>query len=196
VIVFLFASWPYLGPKLLAFGLRRLANQDFTSDSFRVLNVGNANLLPIICSEIEVPVDDNCTHIEVVNELFRTAELWRSQGRIYHAGFISLRFVHESPAFMSMMHGRPLTMAVELFILNPIRGSEELLSAYEDALAQFGGRPHWGQFNKVAGDHATLSALYPQFPVWRAVHRQLNSTGVFGSPMTKRVGFTHLGAVL
>jgi FAD/FMN-containing dehydrogenase len=195
LIVFLFASWPNLGPRLLAFGLKSQAKHDFTSHSFRVLSVGNVNLLPVLCSEIAVPVDDRGTHIEAVHEVFRTAELWRSRGRIYHAGYVSLRFVRESPAFLSMMHGRPLTMAIELFVLHPMRGSEELLSAYEDALAKFGGRPHWGQFNRISGDHEALTAMYPQFPVWQDVQRQLNSTGVFDSPMTKRVGFTRYGAL-
>ena len=195
LIVFLFASWPTLGPKLLAIGLKSQARHDFTSYSFRVLSIGNANLLPAICSEISVPVDDEGTHFKAVRELLKTAEVWRKQGRIYHAGYISLRFVRESPAFLSMMYGRPITMAIELFILHPIRGSEELLSAYEDALSKLGGRPHWGQFNRIAGDHATLAEMYSKFPVWQDVERQLNSTGVFDSPMTKRVGFTRYGAL-
>jgi hypothetical protein len=186
---------PNWGPKLLAFSLRRIAHHDFTSHSFRVLTIGNANLLPAICSDISVPVDAQGTHFKAVCEVFKTAELWRKRGRIYHAGLISLRFVRESPAFLSMMYGRPLTMAIELFILHPMKGSEELLSAYEDALAGLGGRPHWGQFNRISGDHQTLTAMYPQFPVWQGVQQQLNSTGVFDSPMTKRVGFTRSGAL-
>ena len=195
LIVFLFASWPKLGPRLLAIGLKNQANHDFTSDSFRVLNVGNANLIPVICSEISVPVDDEGTHVKAVRQLLKKAKLWRDQGGIYHAGYISLRFVRESPAFLSMMYGRPLTMAIELFILHPIKGSEELLSAYEDALSKLGGRPHWGQFNRIAGEHVTLAAMYSRFPVWLDVQRQLNSSGVFDSPMTKRVGFTSRGAL-
>jgi len=194
IIVFLFATWPNWGPKLLARGLRNQARKDFTSHSFRVLNVGSANLLRVVCSEIAVPVDDSGTHIEAVHRLFRIAELWRSQGRIYHAGYISLRFVRESPAFLSMMYGRPLTMMIELFILHPIRGNEELLSAYEDALADLGGRPHWGQFNRISGGHQALVAMYPRFPEWQKINRQLNATGVFDSPMTKRIGLTRRGA--
>jgi FAD/FMN-containing dehydrogenase len=195
LIVFLFANWPKLGPKLLAIGLKSQANHDFTSHSFRVLSIGNANLLPAICSEISVPVDDDGTHVKAVREVLKKAKVWRDQGRIYHAGYISLRFVRESPAFLSMMYGRPVTMAIELFILHPIRGSEELLSAYEDALSKLGGRPHWGQFNRIAGDRETLAAMYSKFPVWEDVERQLNSSGVFDSPMTKRVGFTLRGAL-
>lgn len=195
LIVFLFATWPSWGPKLLARGLRNQEREEFTSHSYRVLNIGSANLLPVVSSEIAVPVDDRGTHIDAVHRVFRTAELWRSQGRIYHAGYVSLRFVRESPAFLSMMHGRPLTMMIELFILHPIRGNEELLSAYEDALADLGGRPHWGQFNRISGDAAALTALYPRFPEWQKMQRELNSTGVFNSPMAKRIGFSDQGVL-
>src|SRR4029453_11052782 len=56
VVVFLFASWPKWGPKLLATGLRNQERDEFTSFSFNVLNVGSANLLPVLSSEAGVAV--------------------------------------------------------------------------------------------------------------------------------------------
>jgi hypothetical protein len=66
----------------------------------------------------------------------------------------------------------------------------ELLDAHENALYELGGRPHWGQVNSLTGSHGLVESMYPRYADWQAVHAELNATGVFDSPFSKRVGIS------
>jgi hypothetical protein len=160
-----------------------LADNEYTGPSYKVLNIGAANLLPAYSSELAVPLD---RFAEAIDRLIEVAARHRDLGRVYHTGLVALRFVKASPAYMSMMHGRD-TMMIELIQATDTEGGFELLGAYEDALYDIGGRPHWGQVNTLAGP---LRRMYPEFDRWLEVHDELNATGVFGSPFSKRVGIS------
>ena len=67
-------------------------------------------------------------------------------------------------------------------------GGYELLHAYEDALYRLGGRPHWGHVNTLTG--ALVGSMYPEYERWLDVHQQLNASGVFDSPFSRRVGIS------
>jgi L-gulono-1,4-lactone dehydrogenase len=123
---------------------------------------------------------------EAIDRLIAVAARHRDLGRVYHTGLVSLRFVRASPAYLSMMHGRD-TMMIELIHATHTEGGFELLGAFEDALYDIGGRPHWGQVNTLRGP---IGRLYPEFDRWLAVHDELNATGVFDSPFSKRVGIS------
>jgi hypothetical protein len=82
-------------------------------------------------------------------------------------------------------------MMIELIMQTGTEGGFELLAAHEDALYAFGGRPHWGQVNTLT--EPALRMLYPRLDRWLAVRRDLDATGVFSSPFTKRVGLTTVG---
>ena len=90
-----------------------------------------------------------------------------------------------SPAYASMMHGQQ-TMMIELILVDGTRGGDELLAGYERDLADLGARPHWGQINALTPER--VRELYPRWDDWLAVERELNSSGVFDSPFTRRVG--------
>jgi hypothetical protein len=160
-----------------------LADNEYSGPSYKVLNIGAANLLPAYSSELAVPMEH---YAEAIDRLIAVAARHRELGRVYHTGLVSLRFVKASPAYMSMMHGRD-TMMIELIQATETEGGYELLGAYEEALYDLGGRPHWGQVNTL---RAPLARLYPEFDRWLAVHDELNASGVFGSPFSKRVGIS------
>ena len=181
---------PSLTPRLLDGALEALADEEFTGPSHRVLNIGTANLLPAYSSEIAVPLDGR--HIEAVERILAIADRHRELGSVYHTSPISLRFVRESRAYMSMMHGRD-TMMMELIQMTRTEGGFELLAAYEEALYDLEGRPHWGQFNTLTGSHDLVRRLYPRYDAWQDVHGQLNASRVFDGPFSKRTGIsTHL----
>ena len=127
---------PGLAPLLIESAMKALVKDRYDEVSYKVFNIGNANLVP---------------------------------------------------AYSSMMHGQD-TMMMELIQLRGNEGGYEMLGAYEDALYALGGRPHWGQVNTLTGSHGLVASMYPRYEDWQAVHRQMNSTGVFDSPFSKRVG--------
>ncbi len=181
--------WPSLTPRLLDRALVALADDEFTNLSYKVLNIGTANLLPAYSAEIGVPVDDRGSHIEAVERIRAIAGQRRELGSVYQTSPISLRFVKASTAHLSMMEGRD-TMMIELIQMTRTEGGFELLGAYEEALYELGGRPHWGQVNTLTGSHDLVRSLYPRYDEWQTVHAELNSSGVFDSPFSKRVGIS------
>jgi hypothetical protein len=97
--------------------------------------------------------------------------------------------VKASPAYLSMMNGRD-TMMIELIGLNGNDGGIELLKAYEEALYDLGGRPHWGHINTLSGSHGFVESMYPRYADWMDVRARLDPDGVFDSPFSKRVGIS------
>jgi hypothetical protein len=184
---------PSVTPRLLDAALRALADKEYTNLSYKVLNIGTANLLPAYSSEIGVPVDASASHLEAIDRIRRIAERYREVGSVYHTSPISLRFVKESSAYMSMMQGRD-TMMIELIQMTRTEGGFELLAAYEEALYDLGGRPHWGQVNTLTGSNDLVRTLYKRYIDWQDVHRRLNASGVFDSPFSKRTGLAERGS--
>jgi hypothetical protein len=179
---------PDAAPRRIDQLLGWLADNEYSGPSYKVLNIGAANLLPAYSSEIAVPLDGD-RHVQAIDEIIRIADRHRRLGRVYHTSLIALRFVRASPAYMSMMHGGA-TMMIELIQMTETEGGYELLSAYEDALYALGGRPHWGQVNTLTGSGDLARSMYPRWDDWLDVHAQLNDTGVFDSPFCKRVGIS------
>jgi L-gulono-1,4-lactone dehydrogenase len=178
---------PGLAPALLEAAMKALVKKEYDAVSHKVFNIGRANILPAYSAEIGVPMDGR--HIEAVERIFQVADERRRLGKVYQSGPLALRFVKRSPAYMSMMHGRD-TMMIELIGLRGNDGGYELLNAYEEALYDLGGRPHWGQINTLTGSHDLLASMYPDsYDRWQDVHRRLNP-GVFDSPFSKRTGIS------
>jgi L-gulono-1,4-lactone dehydrogenase len=178
---------PSLSPAMLENAIRALIKDEYDEVSYKVLNIGAANFLPAYSAEIGVPMDGR--HLEAVDRLIEVADERRRLGQAYQSAPISFRFVKASPAYMSMMSERD-TMMIELIQLTRSSGGYELLAAYEEALYDLGGRPHWGQVNTLTGSHALVASMYPRYEEWLEVRRALDPDGVFDSPFTKRIGIS------
>ena len=180
---------PQISPFLLKQSLKALVNDDYVNISYRVFNIGAANYLPAYSCEIGVPIDERQFHLAAVERIVEVAALRRRLGNVYHSAPISLRFVKASDAYLSMMQGQD-TMMIELIMATHTVGGMELLAAHETALHALGGRPHWGQVNTLTGSHGLVEAMYPRYRDWQAIHAELNASGVFDSPFSKRVGIS------
>ena len=178
---------PSLSPMLLENAMRALVKDEYDNVSYKVLNIGAANVLPAYSMEIGVPVDERRLHLRAPELIAQVAAEHRRLGSVYQSSPISFRFVKASPALMSMMHGRD-TMMIELIGLTRSEGGYELLAAYEEALYEVEGRPHWGQLNWIDPDR--VATLYPRYAEWQAVRRELDPRGTFESPFTDRVGIS------
>jgi L-gulono-1,4-lactone dehydrogenase len=165
--------------------LAGMVDDGYAGISYRVFNIGAANALPAYSMELGVAVRDG-RHVEAVDRILATAERRRREERVYHTSPIALRFVAPSGAYASMMYGQP-TMMIELIMVKGSRRGYELLAGYESELGDLGVRSHWGQYNGLSTT-SDLRALYPHWDDWLAVQRRFNSSGVFSSPFTKRVG--------
>ena len=185
----IFDLFPRSAPRLIDFSLKSLADVEYTNKSYKVLNIGAANLLPAYSAEIGIPVDSRMLHIQAVERIFAIARQHATIGTVYHTAPVALRFVKASNALLSMMSGSD-TMMIELILLHDTEGGFELLASYEKELYALGGRPHWGQFNVLTGSNGLLAAMYPRLAEWQAVREQLDPRGRFDSPFSRRVGIT------
>ncbi len=180
---------PAISPFLIRQALKALINDDYVNISYRVFNIGAANYLPAYSAEIGVPIDGRQLHLAAVERIVEVAAQRRRLGDVYHSSPISLRFVKASDSYMSMMQGRD-TMMIELIMTTHTVGGMELLAAHENALYALGGRPHWGQVNSLTGSHGLVAAMYPRYEDWQEIHAELNASGVFDAPFSKRVGIS------
>jgi FAD/FMN-containing dehydrogenase len=178
---------PSIAPRLLEGSMKALVKDEYVAISHQVFNIGLANYLPAYSAEVGVPMDGR--HIEAVERIFAVADERRRIGHVYQSSPIACRFVKASTAYLSMMHGHD-TMMIELIGLTGNDGGYELLHAYEEALYELGGRPHWGQVNTITGSHGFVESMYPRYADWLDVRARLDPGGVFDSPFTKRVGLS------
>jgi L-gulono-1,4-lactone dehydrogenase len=170
--------------------LRRMKDENYTQVSYRVFNIGAANKLPALSMELGVPVEGD-NHLRTVDRILQVAAESARRKR-FHTSPIALRFVAPSKAYASMMYGAP-TMMIELILVSGTRRGHELLQTYERELADYGARPHWGQYNTLGADAGHLRGLYPRWDAWLEVQRRFNATGVFDSPFTDRIGISRRG---
>ena len=179
---------PSLAPRMLQGAIKALEKKEYDEVSYKVFNIGLANYLPAYSMEIAIGMDGE-RPIEAVEAIFAVAAKRRAAGHVFQSSPIALRFVKQSPAYLSMMHGQD-TMMIELIGLRGNDGGYELLAAYEEALYALGGRPHWGQLNAMSGNGEEIAALYPSYADWLAVRAQLDPDGLFDGPFTHRVGIS------
>jgi hypothetical protein len=177
-------------PSLVARGfnwlLGRMRDDGYASTSYRVFNIGEANKVPAYSSELGVSLEGD-KHIDAIDRLLELANEYRSD-RLYHTSPIALRFVAPSRAYASMMYGRE-TMMIELIMAKDTRHGFDLLARYEQDLAEFDVRPHWGQYNELS-PATDFQDMYDRWDAWLATYRKFNSSGVFNSEFTDRIGIS------
>jgi hypothetical protein len=178
--------WPALLAWRFDAVLDGLQDAGYADVSYKVFNIGEANRLPAYSMELGITLEGD-RHLRAVDRMLEIAQERRQRERLIHTSPIALRFVAPSRAYASMMFEQP-TMMIELIMVAGSRGGEELLAGYEQRLAEFDARPHWGQLNYLTGER--IAALYPRWTGWLEIERELNRSGVFDSPFTRRVGIS------
>lgn len=182
LVRFLARHFPHLMTKRFDSVLKDMEDTGFADRSYKVFNIGEANHLPAYSMELGIAVDGR--HVKAVDRLLEIAAVRAKEG-VFHSSPFSLRFTGPSSAYASMMHGQP-TMMIELIMVTESRGGFTLLEGYEHRLEDLGARPHWGHYNTLTPER--VAQLYPAWDKWLAAESELNASGVFDSPFTRRVG--------
>ncbi len=96
---------------------------------------------------------------------------------------IEVRFVAADDAMLSPSHDRD---SCYIAVHHDRHGGwEPYFGAVAEAMAGYGGRPHWGK--RHALDVGDLRPLYPRFEDFRAVRDRLDPDGVFANGYVERV---------
>ncbi|MET0385863.1 MAG: FAD-binding protein [Polyangiales bacterium] len=177
---------PQHAPKLLDDSLAALQDASYVDVSYRVFNLGPANLFRVLGVELAFDLSQT---IAATERHFALAAELRTRG-IVHSSPPSLRFVKSADALLAPMHGRDTTM-LELGMLVNADGAEDLLLTHEKKLiAGLRARPHWGLDLKALQDFSEVRALYPTADRWLAVYKELNRHGTFNAELTDRLGIS------
>ena len=160
----------------------------YTDKCFTVLNIGRVNDARAMAIELSYPVDENL--VDAIDGLLDIFKDEAASHKWYMAGPFALRFVDAADAYLAPQQGR-LTCMVELDMMVGIKTGDELLRAIIKRVQAENPavRVHWG-LDLDTVNNETVPRLYPQFPKWDQVYRELNKSGLFDSPFTERLGIS------
>ena len=180
---------PNRAEKMLERALKALADGNYTDRSYKVLNLGKANNIKSMSTEIAVPMKDNL-YLKAADKVIEMAKQRGAIGKQYLTSPMSLRFVKASKAYLSPQYDRDTCM-IEVIGIKGSKGFFEVVQAIENEMYNFEARMHWGQTNFLNGDKVLLNKMYPQLQKWLTVFQDLNGQGknTFHGPFTKRLGF-------
>jgi len=185
--IFKLALLPGSAPRTIENSIEALKDKVYIAESYRVLDLGAPNYVAAYSSELALPVE-NGEYIAAVDKIIEIAERNRGSKNIFHSLPISLRFVARDDLYFSMMYGRKTCM-LEVPMIDGTKGGLEILREVEEALLEFGARPHWGQIHYLAGGREAIKRMYPMFDKWVAVRKSLNPKGTFNNRFSERCGF-------
>jgi L-gulono-1,4-lactone dehydrogenase len=183
-----FNGQPRLVPTLVEVALRELVTRDegHCDRSFGIYNIGLINLAEVLSGEYFVELNED-RFLRAIDRLLQVVADNQRYG-IYQTSPISLRFVAGSSAFLSMAYGKGPFCAIEVPVLTGSTGAFEALLSCEQALYEFGARPHWGQLHELTGTPGWLESAYPGARKFKEVYRVLNQRQVFDNHFTDRLG--------
>ena len=186
--------FPKICPRIINSALKTLADNDYVDKSYVVMNIGAVDNVQAMALELSFDATGATTDatnlVNKVNNLLSIFGNAATNKKWYLAGPVALRFVAGSDAYLAPQTGRTTCMA-ELDLLVGIRNGEDLLREVKNAVCTKGSgvRVHWGlDLDTVSGDE--VHGMFPQYDRWLSVYRQLNTSGVFNSVFTDRLGIS------
>jgi hypothetical protein len=170
--------------------MKSLPVTHYVDKSFKVLNIGAVD--DVKAYAMELSFDANQDIVSIVDRILALFQQAAYQHQWYLAGPFALRFVKESDAFLAPQQGRT-TMMVEMDMLFGIKTGDQLLKYMRQELCSGpegqGVRVHWG-LDLDTVKKGDLETMYPESGKWLAVYKSLNSTGIWNSPFTDRLGIS------
>jgi hypothetical protein len=190
VLVWMLNRWPTSSPCSITTAMKSLPVTHFVDKSFKVLNIGAVD--DVKAYAMELSFDANQDIVSIVDRILALFQQAAYQHQWYLAGPFALRFVKESDAFLAPQQGRT-TMMVEMDMLFGIKTGDQLLKYMRQELCSGpegqGVRVHWG-LDLDTVKKGDLETMYPESGKWLAVYKSLNSTGIWNSPFTDRLGIS------
>jgi hypothetical protein len=190
VLVWTLNRWPRLSPGTISTAMRTLADDNYVDKSFKVLDIGAVDNVKAYAMELSFDATQGI--VAIVDRILGLFQQAAKDHKWFLAGPFALRFVQASDAFLAPQEGRT-TMMVEMDMLYGIKTGQKLLKFMTQQLCSGpdgkGVRVHWG-LDLDTVQRGDLAIKYPQSEEWLAVYKQLNSTGMWNSPFTDRLGIT------
>ena len=183
-------NWfPTTCPTIINRALKILADNDYIAKSYVVMNVGAVDTVKAMALELSFDATGAATDasklISKVNNLLSNAA---TNQKWYLAGPIALRFLAESDEYLAPQAART-TCKAELDLLVGINNGEKLLAEVKNAVCVMGSgvRVYCRlDIDNVTGDE--VHDMFAQDDRWLSAYRQSNTSGMFNSVFTHRLG--------
>ncbi len=126
--------------------------------------------------------------VEVIEAIFELAEKNATQGRLYQASHIPVRFVMPSEVYLAPSYHRE-TAYIDVPLLHKTIGDYEILERYQKMMMNLEGTPHWGKVNNMLYmNHGMIAQTYPMADKWRQVRSQMDPKGTFLNDFIIKMG--------
>lgn len=179
---------PHKLPGMIDSSLRSLRDKRYENKGYRVLYQG-AEYIKIRAYDGEFAfdmMDGKNNYLEALEEMFDQAEVNRQNGR-YQTAPMGLRFVDQSPAYLSPEYGKQVAYIDTPFIIGTPH-LDELLFGYQEIMLKHEGIPHWGKINTVLdGKPELIASYYPKLQEWQEVFQELNPNKTFSNKFSDRL---------
>ena len=186
--------FPRICPRIINSALKTLADNDYVDKSYVVMNIGAVDKVKAMALELSFDATGATTDatnlVNKVNSLLSILANAATKQKWYLAGPVAVRFVAGSDAYLAPQTGRTTCMA-ELDLLVGIRNGEILLREVKNTVCMKGSgvRVRWGlDIDTVSGSE--VHDMFPQYDRWLSLYRQLNTSGIFNSVFTDRLGIS------
>ncbi|MCJ1359024.1 MAG: hypothetical protein MMC33_009024 [Icmadophila ericetorum] len=187
-------KWPTSCPGIINRALKVLVDDNYIDKSYKVMDLGAVDNVKALALELSLDATDATVDasalIKQVDKILDVFAKAAAEKKWYMAGPVALRFVAASDAYLAPQQGRTTCM-VELDLLVGINNGDELLKEVRNVMCTPGSgvRVHWGlDLDTVTGKD--MHDMFPMFDRWLGVYQKLNSTGIFSSPFTDRLGIS------
>ena len=126
---------------------------------------------------------DTRGYLDFIDELLQHSNSYRQ------LGYVSIRFSRRSADLLSMHNGSsPMSCSVEVTSLHGVEHSRQWLLFLERRGKELGGRPHWGQHNRMQA-WEVMSHYGDQLDTWRdQLHRIAGPGSTFSNSYTLQRG--------
>ena len=106
---------------------------------------------------------------------------------------MGLRFVDQSPAYLSPEYGKKVAYIDTPFVIGT-PGLDETLFGYQQIMLKHNGIPHWGKINTILDDNLdVIKRYYPKLAEWQGVFQRLNPNKTFSNKFSDRL---NLGGIV
>ena len=143
-------------------------------------------------SGLEFAFDANSNdYLDYVDAALQILDTAYEQEKLGLGGWLSLRFVGQSRAYLSPQHHSTRTCMVEFTAATGLNSTKPLMTRLEAEGKARGGIQHWGMFNDL--NASDVAKAYPRLDTWRKIRRELTNGGTlrtFDNDFTDRCGLS------
>lgn len=175
-------------PQLITSAMNSIKDKVYINKSHKVLHQGVEMIKnKALSAEFAIPINNPVREFVVVTEEFFKKAAALSRENMYISSPLSLRFVSQSRAYLSLEYQGPVCyIDVPLLIKTPQR--KRILDEFQDLAIRMGALPHWGKANNML-EHfpGLINDRFPMLPHWEQTFQRFNPAGTFDNIFTDKL---------